>query len=468
MLQRIFDSLLQGFVYHLVSINSENNNMRNQLAICAFFIGIGSVQAQTVTPAVPAVATPLPASSLTAPSPSNVEPVALSRKVDPLVATQAFMDRLKGEARVKSDAYAEGGYWLLLWNLLYGLLAAWLLLSTRVSARIRDFAERRSGNRNLQALTYVLVYVPLVALLTLPLTFYEGFYREHFYGLSNLSFAAWLGEAGIGLGVDMVITGIAITGLYMILRRLPHTWWAWGTVAGAVFIMLLFMIGPVFISPLFNTYKPLPEGPIRNDILSMARANGIPADNVYYFDASKQTKRVSANVSGLFGTTRISLNDNLLNRTTPAEIRAVMAHEMGHYVLNHGIKHTVSFSLVLLGGLLFLKLSWEWAARRFGDRYGIKGIADPAGLPLLVALFSVYIFLATPVYKTIIRTAETEADLFGLNAAREPDGFAEAIFKLAEYRKLEPGAVEEFIFFDHPSGYQRIFAAMRWKAENTR
>ena len=103
---------------------------------------------------------------------------------------------------------------------------------------------------------------------------------------------------------------------------------------------------------------------------------------------------------------------------------------------------------------------------RFAGRYGVRGIADPAGLPPLAALFSVYLLIATPVHKTIIRTAEVEADLFGLNAAREPDGFAEAIFKLSEHRKMEPGAAEEFIFFDHPSGYTRIFSAMRWKAEN--
>lgn len=126
----------------------------------------------------------------------------------------------------------------------------------------------------------------------------------------------------------------------------------------------------------------------------------------------------------------------------------------------------MSFTLILLGGLLFIKYTWDWAAARFGARFGVRGIADPAGLPLLAALFSVYLFIATPAYKTIIRTAETEADLFGLNAAREPDGFAEAIFKLSEYRKLQPGAIEQFIFYDHPSGYDRIYASMRWKAEN--
>ena len=433
-------------------------------ALLAAWIGVVHAQA----PAQQVMPNPQTA-TVTAPATATSNATATGAgKIDAVAATQNFMNRLQGEARAKSDAYAEGGYWLLLWNLLYGLLVAWLLLSTRISSRIRDFAERRSRGKIPQTVIYALIYVPLTALLTLPITFYEGFYREHQYGLSNLSFLGWLGETGISLGVDMVITAIAVAGLYAILRRVPQTWWAWGAVAGAGFIMLLIMAGPVFIAPLFNTYKPLPAGPIREDILSMARANGIPVDNVYYSDASKQTKRVSANVSGLFGTTRITLNDNLLNRASPAEIRAVMAHEMGHYVLNHGIKHTVSFSLVLLGGLLFIKFSWGWAAARFGGRFGVRDIADPAGFPLLAALFSVYIFLATPVYKTIIRTAEIEADFFGLNAAREPDGFAEAIFKLAEYRKLEPGAVEEFIFFDHPSGYNRIFSAMRWKAENVK
>ena len=415
----------------------------------------------TQAPALPAATTPS-----TEAAPTVAKPAAIAGKMDPVAATKAFMNRLQGEARVKSDSYAEGGYWLLLWNLLYGLAVAWFLLSSRISSRIREFAERRTHRKSLQPLVYVLAYVPLVTLLMFPLALYEGFYREHQYGLSNLSLLGWLGDAGMGLVVEMVLMAVAVTALYAILRRVPETWWAWGTLAGGGFIVLLIIIGPVFISPLFNTYKPLPEGPIRDDILSMARANGIPAENVYYFDASKQTKRVSANVSGLFGTIRISLNDNLLNRTTPAEIRAVMAHEMGHYVMNHGLKHAMSYTLVLLGGLLFIKFSWAWATVRFGSRFGVRGITDPAGLPLLAALFSIYTFLATPVYYTIVRTAETEADIFGLNASREPDGFAEAIFKLAEYRKLEPGPAEEFLLFHHPSGYNRIFAAMRWKAEN--
>jgi len=405
-----------------------------------------------------------PAATLPSNAPVRAEPIVF----DIEAATRKYLDRLQGEARIRSDAYAEGGYWLSLWNFLLGLAIAWLLLAKRISARIRDFAIDRAAGKNRQVLIYVLIYFLLTSALSFPLAIYAEFYREHQYGLSNMTLPAWLGEQLIVLAVNGLLAGIAFTGLYAIFRRVPKTWWAWGTLGGTVFIVVLILINPVFITPLFNTYKPVPEGPVREVVLSLARANGIPATDVVYFDASKQTTRVSANVSGLFGTTRIALNDNLLNRTSLPEIKAVMAHEMGHYVLNHSLKHALSFSLMLLGGFLFLRWSWNWSSQRFGTRFGVNGIADPAGLPLLVALFSIYFFITLPVFNTIIRTAETEADIFGLNASREPDGFAEAIFKLSEYRKLEPGKIEEILFFDHPAGRTRIANAMRWKAENLR
>jgi STE24 endopeptidase len=121
----------------------------------------------------------------------------------------------------------------------------------------------------------------------------------------------------------------------MIVRKLPRTWALWGSIVAIVFLILGVAVGPVYIAPIFNTYKPLAESPLKEKIISLARANGIPATEVWEFDASKQTKRMSANVSGMLGTTRISMNDNLMNRASPEEIQAVLGHEMGHYVLNH-------------------------------------------------------------------------------------------------------------------------------------
>jgi STE24 endopeptidase len=205
---------------------------------------------------------------------------------------------------------------------------------------------------------------------------------------------------------------------------------------------------------------------MKNAILSMARSNGIPADNVYAFDASKQTKRVSANVSGLFGTTRISLNDNLLNRCTPSEVLAVLGHEMGHYVMGHVATSITWFGLLILVGFWFVNRTFHGLIGIFGGNWDVRSIDDPAGLPLIMAMFSVFMFLATPVTNTIIRTQEIQADLFGLNIARLPDAEAKVDLKLGEYRKLDPSPLEEIIFFDHPSGRTRIYMAMRWKKEH--
>lgn len=175
---------------------------------------------------------------------------------------------------------------------------------------------------------------------------------------------------------------------------------------------------------------------------------------------------MSANVSGFGSTMRITLNDNLLRRGSSEEIQAVMGHEMGHYVLHHIAKDLLYFSVVIVIFFAFLRWSLEKALARWGERWQIHGIGDTAVLPLVLLLGSVFGFLYTPFANTHIRTTEYEADMYGLNASRQPDGFARAAIHLGEYRKMSPGPVEEWIFFDHPSGRNRILAAMRWKAEN--
>jgi STE24 endopeptidase len=302
--------------------------------------------------------------------------------------------------------------------------------------------------------------------MTFPLTVFENFIREHNYGLSNQNFLQWFGDFGIGFGVELVASTILITVIYAVIRRAPRTWWMWGTLVTVVFMMIGGTIAPVFVAPLLNHYTPLPEGKLKSEILSVARAEGIPATNVYEFDASRQTKRVSANVSGMFGTTRISMNDNLLKRCTPDEIIAVLGHEMGHYVLDHTWLLLSWIGLLIFVGFGFVNWGFGVLVRRFGATWRVTGIDDPAGLPVLMGVLAVFFLLATPVQNTIVRTAEAQADIFGVNAVRQPDGFAKSALMLAEYRKLDPTPLEEFVFYDHPSGRSRIYMMMRWKAEH--
>lgn len=381
-------------------------------------------------------------------------------------ATNAYMAELSPAQRARSDAYFEGGYWLILWDLLIAVGVAWLLLGTRLSARMRDLAERMTRLRWLQTAIYAIQYIVLTSLLTLPWNLYEGFFREHQYGLSNLSLGGWLGEQAKALLLGLILGTLALVIIYAVIRKATRSWWLWGAGVALLFVVFVATIAPVYIAPLFNTYKSLPDSPLKQQILSMARANGIPATDVYWFDASRQSKRISANVSGMFGTTRISLNDNLLHRSTPEEIKAVLGHEMGHYVLNHVYKGVVFFGIIIVLGFAFVRWGFGWAERRWGERWQLRGVGDVAGLPLIAVLFSIFMFFMTPVTNTITRSMETEADAFGLNAARQPDGFAQAAVQLSEYRKMHPGPIEEFVFFDHPSGWQRIHRAMVWKAEH--
>jgi STE24 endopeptidase len=405
------------------------------------------------------------APSLNAQAPSAP---AAGVRLDPGAATRAYLNTVPPDKKAKSDAYFEGGYWLILWDFLAGAAAAILLLSTRLSARMRDVASRITRWRALQTWIYWVQYLLAVTIILFPMTVYEGFFREHEYGLSNQAFGPWLGDQGKGLLVGLLLGGLAVTALYAVLRRAPRTWWLWGSLTILAFLVFAVLIAPVYIAPLFNRYTRLADPRIEGPILSMARANGIGVSNVYEFDASRQSKRVSANVSGFLGTERISLNDNLLNRCTLPEIEAVMGHEMGHYVLHHVYKGILFFGVVVVVGFALVRWAFAKVLTSRGARWGVRGVEDPAGLPLLVLLISIYLFLLTPVLNTYSRTDEAEADLFGLNAARQPDGMATVSLKLAEYRKLDPGPVEEFVFYDHPSGRNRILMAMRWKAENAR
>ncbi len=392
--------------------------------------------------------------------------IAIAAPFDPEAATQAYLSTLKGAARANSDAYFEGGYWLLLWGTLVGIAIDWIMLRTGWSARFRDWAERVTKRRFFQSMLWTLPYLVVSTVLGVTWTIYTGYFREKQYGLLDQSFGAWAGEQAIGLAIGFAFFPLVVALVMAGIRRSPKRWWLVGTGIAGLFIAFFVMITPVFISPLFNTYTELPAGPVRDRIVAMAASKNVPSDHIYVFDQSKQHKRISANVSGLGPTIRISLNDNLLKRTSMPEIIDVMGHEMGHYVLNHSVKLSVLFALLFGFSFWVASLAAPWMIGRWGSSWGLRGIDDVAAWPVYSIIIAALTLAITPVRNTIVRMHESEADAFGLEVGREPDGFAKIAMKLSEYRKIEPGPIEEFVFFDHPSGRTRVRMAMDWKAKN--
>ena len=378
-------------------------------------------------------------------------------------ATQAFMDRLPKETVERANNYFEGGYWLLLWNLLLGLAIAWVLLAGQRAARFRDWAYRVGKRPFVGDAVFGMGYWLAGWVLGAPLAIYQNFVREHQYGMATQGFGEWFAEQLMALVIGLIVSAIVVPLLFAFIRKFGQRWWLAATGLAIAIQVVGVVIGPVWIDPLFNTYKPVNDPVIKASVLALAHANGVPANDIYEVDASRQTTRVSANVSGGFGTAQVRLNDNLLRRTSLGEIRAVMGHELGHFVMNHQYKFLVMLAFIFMVGLGLTQWGTRIALRRWGEGWGLKGEGDVAALLVLGAVFSIYIFLATPLTNTLVRVQEIEADRFGLNLAQEPIADAEVDLKLTEYRKPDPGPIEEFLFFDHPSTRFRVHDAMQWR-----
>jgi len=385
---------------------------------------------------------------------------------DAEAATRAYLDTLSGAARAKSDAYFEGGYWLPLWGALVSILAYWMMLSLGWSASWSDWAARITKRKWLQPALYSVPFAVAGTVLTLPWTVYTAFYREHQYGMSNQRLAEWSVEQLKLFGVGLVIGALMFMVIYAVIRNSPKRWWLWASGALAAMFAVMIMLAPLFIEPMLNKYTPMAAGPVRSEILRIAHEQDIPTNDVFVVDASKQTKRISANVAGLGPTIRIALNDNLLNRSNIHGIKAVMGHEMGHYKLYHIQKLLLYLTLMALVafGTMYWLAPKILAKKR--EKWGVAEVSDPASAPLLHMMLAVLLIPGGIIFNSIIRIHESEADAFGLMSAREPDGFAMTAMQLSEYRKIEPSALEEILFFDHPSGRTRVSMAMAWKAKN--
>jgi STE24 endopeptidase len=199
--------------------------------------------------------------------------------------------------------------------------------------------------------------------------------------------------------------------------------------------------------------------------VALAKTAGVPSDKIYIYNGSKQSNRYTANVSGLFGSARVALSDVMFKKNADIpEVRGVVGHEMGHYKRGHVFLGAIASVILALVGLAIIDLAFPIANRWLGA--GAASVADPAGLPVLIALVATLSLLATPLTSTLSRLQEADADAFSLRVAHEPDGLSKALVKTLEYRADSPSWLEETIFYDHPSVRRRVQRAMDWKAQH--
>ncbi|MGB3845946.1 MAG: M48 family metalloprotease [Sphingopyxis sp.] len=378
---------------------------------------------------------------------------------DPAAATAAYIDALGPAALAKAAAYTRGGEWLGLWDVVVAALVAVLF----VRLRILDRLDARLAGRGFVPRTLLVcaAFLLLSAIVALPWNLYQDWWRESAYGRTSQPLGDWLAQGAIGMVFAALFGALFFLGIYALVRRAGRRWWIWSGGLAAFAISLLLLLAPVVVEPLFNDYRPVPAGPVRDALVVQAEQAGIEPGRIFLYDGSRQSNNFTANVSGLGHSARIAISDVALKGASLDEVRAVTGHEIGHYVLGHIWIMVAVFSLLAI--LLFFLADRLYArvARTFGSA---AAIGDPRGLPVLMFMLTLFAFLAQPVRNGLSRYDESAADAYSLRTVNLPDALASALVKTAEYRNPRPNAAEEFIFYSHPSVERRVRAAMEWKA----
>jgi STE24 endopeptidase len=378
---------------------------------------------------------------------------------DPAAATAAYIDALGPEALAKAADYTRGSEWLLLWGVVVSAIVTVVFVRFGILDRLAVRLERRGWA--LRTFLICAAFLLLSALLTLPWDIYTGWWRETAYTRTSQPIGDYLGQYAISLLLMALLGGLFFLGIYALIRRAGKRWWIWSGGLAALAITAVLLVSPILIEPLFNDYKPVPAGPVRDALLVEAKEAGIAPDRIYMFDGSRQSNNFTANVSGIGHSARIAISDVALKGASLDEVKAVTGHEIGHYVLGHIWRMIIVFALLAMALFFLADRLFPRLARLFGSSATID---DPRGFPVMMLLLSMFAVAALPVQNFLVRTGETEADAYSLRTANLPDALASALVKTAEYRSPRPNAVEEFIFYSHPSVERRVRAAMNWKA----
>lgn len=381
---------------------------------------------------------------------------------NPETATRAYIDGLGAEALAKAAAYTASSEWMILGGLIVTLVITVILVRLKLTDRIWARLEQRGWA--LRTFLTVAGFSLASGLLGLPWSIYSDWWHEKSYGLTSQPLADFLSQGAIAMTISIVLGSLFLLGVYALMRRTGKSWWLWSSGFAAVVVSLMLLAAPTFIEPLFNEYKPIPDGPVRDAVLEMAKQVDIPEDRIFIYDGSRQSNNFTANVSGIGSAARIAISDVALKQASLDEVRAVTGHEIGHYVLGHvwrsvGVLSVLALLLFFLADRLHPRL-----AKALGSP--TTEISDPRGLPVLMLVLSILGTLALPVTNSLTRIGESEADAYSLQMVNLPDALAGALVKTAEYRYPRPHPLQEMLFYTHPSVERRVRRAMEWKAQH--
>jgi len=307
-------------------------------------------------------------------------------------------------------------------------------------------------------LLYLAIFGVIYYLIDLPFDIYRNFIVESKYGFMNQTFWGWWGEDVLSLAISILIGSIPVYFIYKVIEKYKR-WWLWFSIGAIPFAVLMIVLVPIFISPLYNDFVPLENQELKNELLTLADQAGIEGSDVFQVNASKQSSKINAYVTGLFNTKRIVIYDTMIDNFTDNEIRFVMGHEMGHYVMNH-MWIGLSVAVILIALMLWLtNLFIHRIIKRFAGRFRFDRLSDIASLPLLMAVLTILSFVSDPISNGLSRYEEHQSDIFGMDVSKvSGDTAARAFDKLAALNLSDPdpNPIIEFWFYSHPALKKRM------------
>jgi Zn-dependent protease with chaperone function len=348
------------------------------------------------------------------------------------------------------------------WSVFYDVLNWALLLIVAFSGAsfaLLKLAKRLSGKNAVQFLLYLLFIMVVLTIITLPFDIYRDYVVEHQYNLSNQTFGAWLGDWAKAFPIGYIVAAIAAAFIYFLLRKFPRRWWLLFSTGAIPFVIFLIVIVPVVVMPMFNKFEPLKDEQLKTEILTLAGKAGIEGADVFQVDASKQSSKLNAYVTGLFGTKRIVLYDTIIGAMSREELMFVMAHEMGHYVMHHVWVIVAMVILLLLFSTYLIARFLPAIILKYQKRLGFDSITSYASMPLILLAISFVSFFVQPITNGVARSFEHAADKYGMEMTNYNGAAAKVAFeKLSAYNLSDPdpNAFVEFWFYDHPALWRRI------------
>ncbi len=381
----------------------------------------------------------------------------------------AGLGAMTPEEREDAVAYSTTKYLLYFVGVAYTLIVLAAILLTAFSARLRNWAERIGRRWVLIVAVYALLFFLTVSILELPLSFFSGYVIEHQYELSNQTVGAWLWDEAKNVFLVWIIGTLVLLFAYWLIRKSPRAWWAWLALGSIPFLAFFMIIVPIVVMPMFYTITPMEESPLKTRVLNLAAEGGIEDPEIYVMDASRQTNKLNAMVTGLGQTKRILFYDTTLDKMTDGEILFVVGHEMAHYLQHHmWIAVLIASGLIFLFGFLTNALARP-IIRRFSDRFGFSRLSDIASFPLLLAFVTVFSFLFDPITNGIWRNFEHRADIYGMDLTGDGEAAANAFEKLAAANLSNPNPPPfiEFWLYDHPTLADRVEFVRSYQPETS-